>query len=183
MNTKVEDGHSPSVTLSLHSHNHLPLDVHPWLILPVDPMAWGMKNEWVEHDALLSISEEGELAFWIPEDRQVINGLSTLNSGHSGWRCTGKVKTGRRPIRKARCSSAKKTALGKLPSNPVRSDDADSHLPVTPCTSGEELTIWDSKESEFASGLEFSRTYRSALNVMLLEDGYFNSAQSAHKRP
>ncbi|KAJ3916631.1 RAVE protein 1 C terminal-domain-containing protein [Lentinula edodes] len=146
VNTKLEDGHSPSVTLSLHSHNHLPLDVHPCLILPVDPMAWGMKNEWVEHDALLSISEEGELAFWIPEDRQVINGLSTLNSGHSGWRCTGKVKTGRRPIRKARCSSAKKTAL------------------VTPCPSGEELTIWDSKESEFASGLEFSRTYSQSIN-------------------
>ncbi|GAW06008.1 wd repeat protein [Lentinula edodes] len=111
VNTKLEDGHSPSVTLSLHSHNHLPLDVHPCLILPVDPMAWGMKTEWVEHDALLSISEEAVIL-------------------------AGDVPG----------SSAKKTAL------------------VTPCPSGEELTIWDSKESEFASGLEFSRTYSQSIN-------------------
>ncbi|KAJ4485959.1 RAVE protein 1 C terminal-domain-containing protein [Lentinula aciculospora] len=142
----AEDEHSPSVKLSLHSQHHLPLDVHPCLILPVDPMAWGMKNGWVEHDALLSISEEGELAFWIPEDRQITNSLSISNHDQSGWRCTGKVKTGRRHIRKARCSSAKKTAL------------------ITPCSGGEELTIWDSKESEFASGLEFSYAYSQPIN-------------------
>ncbi|KAJ3750593.1 RAVE protein 1 C terminal-domain-containing protein [Lentinula detonsa] len=141
----VEDEHTPSLMLSLHSQRHLPLDVHPCLILPVDPMAWGMKNEWVEHDALLSISEEGELAFWVPEDRQ-ISGSSTSSIDHFGWRCTGKVKTGRRQIRKARCSSAKKTAL------------------ITPGSIGEELTIWDSKESEFASGLEFSYTYSQPIN-------------------
>ena len=30
---------------------------------------------------------------------------------------------------------------------------------VVPLEEGEELTIWDSKESEFASGLEFKRVF------------------------
>lgn len=30
---------------------------------------------------------------------------------------------------------------------------------VVPLEAGEELTIWDSKESEFASGLEFRRVF------------------------
>ncbi|KAJ3966484.1 RAVE protein 1 C terminal-domain-containing protein [Lentinula raphanica] len=140
---KIKGQKSSSVVLSLKSQQHLPTEVHPRWILPVDPMAWGMKNGWVEHDALLSISEEGVLAFWIPEDRQRNNGASTDDQN---WRCTGKVKTGRRQIRRARCSSAKKTAL------------------ITPCSSGEELTIWDSKESEFASGLEFTHTYSEPIN-------------------
>ncbi|KAF9076123.1 RAVE protein 1 C terminal-domain-containing protein [Rhodocollybia butyracea] len=139
---------SSPVMLSLHSHHRLPLDAQPSLIQPVDPMAWGMKNEWVEHDALLSISEEGELAFWVLEEREVVLGILTSPShkDNPGWRCTGKVKTGRQGIRKARCSSAKKTAL------------------ITPCSDGDELTIWDSKESEFASGLEFRCTYSQPIN-------------------
>ncbi|KAE9408257.1 WD repeat-containing protein [Gymnopus androsaceus JB14] len=143
----IGDSTRSSVTLSLHSHSHLPTDGQPILIQPVDPMAWGMKNQWVEHDALLSISEAGELAFWAPEERDVVANVSGASMSSSGWRCTGRVKTGRRGIRKARCSSAKKTAL------------------ITPCPDGEEeLTIWDSKESEFASGLEFRRTYSQPIN-------------------
>ena len=57
----------------------------------------------MEHDVLLSVSEDGELAFWVPE-----------TNGKTGWRCTGKVRTGRTGFRKVRCSSAKKTALSKL---------------------------------------------------------------------
>lgn len=107
---------SPSVTLTLHSHRHLPLDDQPSLIQPVDPMAWGMKNQWVEHDALFSISESGELAFWVPEEGNVgVNGhKGASTSDDSGWRCTGRVKTGRKGIRKAKCSSAKKTALSEF---------------------------------------------------------------------
>lgn len=84
--------------LTLNSHNCLPIP-RPKKILPVDPMAWGLSHPWVAHDVLLSISDCGELAFWVPEDSK------------SHWRCTGKVRTKRTGIKKARCSSAKKTAL------------------------------------------------------------------------
>ena len=53
----------------------------------------------MERDVLLSIGSDGELMFWVPEGRRV------------GWRCTGKVRTGRTNLRMARCSSAKKTVL------------------------------------------------------------------------
>ena len=56
----------------------------------------------MEHDVLLSVSEDGELAFWVPEA-----------NGKTGWRCTRKVRTYRTGFRKVRCSSAKKTALSK----------------------------------------------------------------------
>lgn len=92
----------PNPTLRLHSHNNLPLTQPPKLILPVDPMAWSRERSLEEHDTLLSISEDGELSFWIPEE-----GTS------SGWRCTGKVKTGRKNFALASCSSAKKSVLGE----------------------------------------------------------------------
>ncbi|KAI0082261.1 hypothetical protein K474DRAFT_1742410 [Panus rudis PR-1116 ss-1] len=118
-------------TLSISSTSALPLPSPPLRIMPVDPMAWSNhylnRYQEVEHDALLSISGEGELAFWIP--------LGS-NEGPS-WKCTGAVRTGRVRLTKARCSSAKKSAL------------------VVATDNGEELTIWDSKESEFASGLEY----------------------------
>jgi hypothetical protein len=85
--------------LTLFSHNNLPIPT-PKMILPVDPMAWGLRREWMTHDVLLSVSELGELAFWVPDE-----------SSPPAWRCTGSVKTHRAGISKARCSSAKKTAL------------------------------------------------------------------------
>ncbi|KAJ7783622.1 RAVE protein 1 C terminal-domain-containing protein [Mycena maculata] len=119
--------------LTLHSHNSLPIRT-PKMILPVDPMAWGL-SEWATHDVLLSVSALGELAFWVPD-----------KSAPSEWRCTGAVRTHRAGISRARCSSAKKTAL----------------IAATP--EGEELTIWDSKESEFASGLEFRAIFSDSIN-------------------
>lgn len=99
---RTSDSHLPSSTLTLHSQSCLP-QLSPAcaikMILPVDPMAWGLSSQWTQHDVLLSVSENGELDFWVPEE--------------SGWRCTGKVKTGRAGIRKASCSSAKKTALSE----------------------------------------------------------------------
>ncbi|KAL1738753.1 RAVE protein 1 C terminal-domain-containing protein, partial [Schizophyllum fasciatum] len=132
--------------LSVHCHAALPLPAPPALVRQVDPMAWGLGRAWTgehdvgawtEHDVLLSVSDAGDLAFWVPEA-----------AGTHGWRCTGAVRTGRRGIRKARCSSAKKTAL------------------ITPAGGAgeEELTIWDSHESEFASGLEFRRVFSEAIN-------------------
>ncbi|EIW64094.1 WD repeat-containing protein [Trametes versicolor FP-101664 SS1] len=128
-------GATPS--LSLLSESSLPLPAPPKMILPVDPMAWvgqfgtGTRGAAQAHDVLLSVSEDGELAFWVPE-----GGLG------DPWKCTGIVRTGCKGLSMARCSSAKKSVL------------------VVPTPDGAELTIWDSKESEFALGLE----YRSLLS-------------------
>lgn len=121
--------------LSIHCHAALPLPAPPALVRQVDPMAWGLGHPWMEHDVLLSVSDAGDLNFWVPEAPET-----------HGWRCTGAVRTGRRGITKARCSSAKKTAL------------------IAPTDGGEELTIWDSHESEFASGLEFRRVFSDRIN-------------------
>ena len=81
--------------------NEDPLSV----VIPVDPMAWSdvENGNGREHDSLLSISQEGVIAFWTHE-----------NGGNSFWRCTGTVKTGKSNYRLSSCSSAKKTALGTL---------------------------------------------------------------------
>ena len=106
----------------------------------------------MEHDVLLSVSEDGELAFWVPETNRKI-----------GWRCTGKVRTYRTGFRKVRCSSAKKTALSKLNIKTSSVSDLITlffHIQVVSIPNGDELTIWDSTESEFASGLEYRGEYR-----------------------
>ncbi|CAL1695568.1 unnamed protein product [Somion occarium] len=127
---------SPSLRIS--SYTSLPLDTPPALIMPVDPMAWSgpyLAGTWaMEHDVLLSVTSDGELAFWIP----------TEASEEARWKCTGTVRTGRRGLSIARCSSAKKSAL------------------VVLSPEGQELTIWDSKESEFASGLEYRQLFSSS---------------------
>lgn len=67
-------------------------------------MAWSGEKEWSEHDVLLSVSEEGELAFWMLDE--------SAESAGNPWRCTERVRTGRKGFCRARCSSAKKSALG-----------------------------------------------------------------------
>ncbi|KAI6007216.1 RAVE protein 1 C terminal-domain-containing protein [Pisolithus albus] len=123
---------TPCPALVLHSCHALPLPKRPKLILPVDPMAWSGTTV-SDYDQLLSISDDGELRFWILE-----------HGKPSGWRCTGRVRTGRTKFTNARCSSAKKSVL------------------VTRDAEGQELTIWDSNESEFASGLEHRRIFSAA---------------------
>ncbi|KAK0464982.1 RAVE protein 1 C terminal-domain-containing protein [Desarmillaria tabescens] len=139
-----------STTLFLHSHGPLPLSSPPAMIVPVDPMAWGLDHPWMKHDVLLSVSDVGELGFWVPQENGPEGASAGLNgrenSTASTWVCTGKVRTGRKAIKRAKCSSAKKTAL------------------IVPCSEGEELTIWDSKESEFASGLEYRRVFSEPIN-------------------
>ncbi|KAH6916877.1 WD repeat-containing protein [Coprinopsis sp. MPI-PUGE-AT-0042] len=118
---------TPNPHLFLVSRGQLPVSAPLRFIQPVDPMAWGSnKREWTTHDALLSVTLEGELAFWAPE-----------SSNGSSWKCTGRIKTERSGFKKAKCSSMKKTALV------VEKDDAV------------ELTIWDSTVSEFSTGLEY----------------------------
>lgn len=72
-----------------------------------------------EHDVLLSISEDGELAFWVPQDDILANGVGSCYNDDTdvsvgGWRCTGRVRTGRRGLARAACSSAKKSVLGAV---------------------------------------------------------------------
>lgn len=105
-------------TLSLVSVDQLPLPTLPWKILAVDPMAWTSAHTWVEHDVLLSVSQEGELSFWIPDESKHRHQAVAVSSGQNGrsgpsWRCTGKVKSGRQNLVTARCSSARKTALSE----------------------------------------------------------------------
>ncbi|KAI9445323.1 RAVE protein 1 C terminal-domain-containing protein [Lactarius indigo] len=125
-------------SLSVISQTALPLPLPVAFILPVDPMGWISSRDTagMERDVLLSVGRDGELMFWVPDG----NG--------TGWRRTGKLRTGRTSIRMARCSSAKKTIL------------------IVPRADGEEeLTIWDSKESEFSSGLEYAKILGSSERV------------------
>jgi hypothetical protein len=75
----------------------------PAFILPVDPMGWSFApaNSQESHDSLLSISQSGVLAFW------------TITAD-GDWRATGRVHTHKRSIKLAKCSTAKKSALGGL---------------------------------------------------------------------
>lgn len=78
-------------------------------------MAWSsrQKNEWdsSKRDVLLSVSDEGVLAFWILTEGNGAD-LSSKNTNSAEWRCTQTVRTGRKGFRLASCSSAKKSALG-----------------------------------------------------------------------
>ncbi|TFK56949.1 hypothetical protein OE88DRAFT_1743465 [Heliocybe sulcata] len=133
----IHVSYSPHPSLIMHSHSSLPLSSSLSMIIPVDPMAWSGRHGSAGkagHDVLLSIDDKGELAFWVFDE----------GDKSMGWRCTGNVRTGRTGIRMARCSSAKKSAL------------------VVPGPEGEELTIWDSKESEFSSGLEYRQVLKIA---------------------
>ncbi|KAI0348528.1 hypothetical protein BDW22DRAFT_1350758 [Trametopsis cervina] len=123
------DSEAAQMELSIHSESSLPLDMKPTMIVPVDPMGWSgtyAVQPQNGHDDLVSVSADGELAFWRVD----------LGTSETGWKCTGKVRTQRKKITMAACSSAKKTVL------------------VCPLDVGQELTIWDSTESDFASGLE-----------------------------
>ncbi|KAG9095999.1 regulator of (H+)-ATPase in vacuolar membrane [Ceratobasidium sp. UAMH 11750] len=105
------------------------------LILPVDPMGWSFtpQESPEPHDSLLTISKTGVLAFWT---------VSTDGQ----WRATGQVHTQREGIKLAKCSTAKKSALV-----------------VGVGRNKEELTVWDHKESEFSSGLEYSRIFEEPI--------------------
>jgi hypothetical protein len=101
-------------------------------IIPVDPMGWtdlynpGTRaSNQSQLDALLSVSEDGELVFWAAEGqrspsssrsdsptkaKEEIDPISKPN--HSFWKRTGTVRTCHKGIRIAACSSAKKSVLG-----------------------------------------------------------------------
>lgn len=123
-------------SLELTSVTRLPLSDHepPNLefIVPVDPMGWtdlyhpGTRpSNQPQADALLSVNQDGKLVFWAPEDqpspsssrpdsrlkaREEIDPIPKPNQ--SLWKCTGTVRTGRKGLRIAACSSTKKSVLG-----------------------------------------------------------------------
>ena len=107
-------------------------------IIPVDPMGWtdlyktGTRTAEAQVDALLSVSEEGELVFWAPECQP--SPSSSRSDSPSGgkegvdpipesnrplWKCTGTVRTGRKNLRIAACSSTKKSVLGIFKYRPL----------------------------------------------------------------
>lgn len=92
---QIHAKHPPNPSLTIHSTTSLPGHVRPSLIVPVDPMVWNRTAS----ELIVSISKEGDLDFWAEE------------SSH-GWKATGRVRTGKKNIYRARCSSAKKTVLG-----------------------------------------------------------------------
>lgn len=106
----VPSGSPERNSLILYSNTVLPLPTSPRLVLPVDTMAWSAHSFSAQNDVLVSISSDGELAFWIPEAESP----STPEGDRGKWRCTGSVHTGRKDIRMARCSSAKKTVVGTV---------------------------------------------------------------------
>ncbi|EJD52247.1 hypothetical protein AURDEDRAFT_159101 [Auricularia subglabra TFB-10046 SS5] len=125
-------------TLALYSPpTRLGSGAPPRMVLPVDPMVAETPR-----DVLLSVGEDGELAFW--------NWVESAGE----WRTTSAgVQTGRTGVRVARCSSMRKTVLV------VPAEDG----------SGEELTIWDSKVSEFSYGLEFRRVFEAGETISDLD--------------
>ncbi|WVQ94063.1 hypothetical protein IAU59_001141 [Kwoniella sp. CBS 9459] len=157
----------------LLSHYRLPTDTahpneSPRMIMPVDPMGWHQSViDWTTdtclQDMVLTISNDGDLEFWIPRIGSHLAGdhasakkgaadmaCHALENGSSAdsndpWIKTGVVKTDRRNVIAARCSSRKKTALGAL---------------VCELPDGRhEMTIWDSKVSEFSIGLELTHIF------------------------
>jgi len=123
-------------SLELTSVTRLPLGDHEYpnlkFIVPVDPMGWtdlyhpGTRplNQ-AQADALLSVNQDGELAFWAPDDqpspsssrpdsrskaKEEVYPIPKPNQ--SFWKRTGTVRTGRKGLRIAACSSTKKTVLG-----------------------------------------------------------------------
>ncbi|KAG8923955.1 regulator of (H+)-ATPase in vacuolar membrane [Tulasnella sp. 418] len=146
------EGDVPKLSLTVQLTEPLPVDVPPDFIMPVDPMMWTLPGtEKIQtvadttRDAFVSLSPTGELAFWAATGlRHAVQ--NTRKPVFGGWKCTGRVHTDRKGISIAQCSSAKKTVL------------------VVPTDQGQEVTIWDSIESEFSSGLEYRHLYSERLN-------------------
>lgn len=162
----------PSVKLL--SHYVLPVEGgEPHLIRPVDPMGWHQstvdwKNNVPLQDMILTVSKSGVLEFWSPElghhyegekphsERAGVHDANHPMDADLPWRRTGVVRTGRETPSTARCSSRKKTVLGRFLAYPAES------LLTSVCTAkdgSQEMTIWDSNVSEFSTGLELTHTF------------------------
>ncbi|KAK8845415.1 hypothetical protein IAR55_006128 [Kwoniella newhampshirensis] len=151
----------------------------PRMILPVDPMGWHQSTiDWTTdtplQDMILTVSNDGDLEFWTPKIGQhlasateELKGLDLKHgdmacemNGHAHqhrpvdepWTRTGVVRTERRNLINARCSSRKKTVLiCELPDG------------------RHEMTIWDSNVSEFSTGLELTHIFAPGETILDLD--------------
>ncbi|WWC58046.1 uncharacterized protein I303_100581 [Kwoniella dejecticola CBS 10117] len=165
--------------IQLVSHYRLPLDSQheegiPKMILPVDPMGWHQSViDWTTdtplQDMILTISSDGDLEFWTPRigghlagqrlddkvkygDIACNHGDAEIGRGDEAWIKTGTVRTDRQNVVMARCSSRKKTVL-------VCELEDGRH----------EMTIWDSKVSEFSTGLELTHIFDQGEKIQDLD--------------
>jgi hypothetical protein len=146
----------------INSTSRPPENVKPVAILPFDPMEWAVR----EKEILLSADEDGWLQFWVPDvqlDSNERGRRRQQTRKNSVWRYTGSVNSRRKGLIKARCSSTKKTVLGT--SSGFYNALPLKRRPVVRTSNGDEVSIWHSKESEFSSGLEWSRTFESVRQV------------------
>lgn len=118
----------PIVTLI--SHSVLPVEdgQKPRFIVPVDPMGWHSSTvDWESdtplQDMVVTVSESGVLEFWRPRLGQHLPGhrrgtvygdmANHAPSVNAAWTRTGVVRTEKKNVIRARCSSRKKTVLGE----------------------------------------------------------------------
>lgn len=109
-------------------------------------------------DMVVTVTEEGVIEFWTPRLGQHLVGHRRRkvdgSDPNAAWSRSSTVRTNRRNVCNARCSSRKKTVLGK----PFHTKTS-SHA-VCDQSNGEcEMTIWDSNVSEFSTGLEFEWSF------------------------
>lgn len=106
-------------TASLVSTFQLPSEEHgaePAFVLPVDPMGWHQSViDWRTksplQELLVVVSKDGVLSYWTPR-LEMTTGVENTG-GKEPWTRTGLVRTGKKDVVLARCSSRKKTALGE----------------------------------------------------------------------
>ncbi len=134
----------------------------PALVLPVDPMGWHTSTvEWEDHAALqdmvLTISQSGDLEFWMPKTQ---NDESSGGAPHLGesWARTGLVHSGKSSVVLARCSARKKTALGEC----VLSEQGAGIL-MYPSTL---QSIKSCPPRSSASGTHSSPSFRPVLSIL-----------------
>jgi hypothetical protein len=120
-------GDQPDIILI--SHSRLPVELadncaKPHLILPVDPMGWHQSVvDWTTNtpaqDMVLSVTQDGVLEFWRPKLGLTVQSKGNKDGADVAWTRSGIVRTGKKNILRARCSSRKKTVLGKSCCSPA----------------------------------------------------------------
>lgn len=111
--------------MTLISNSTLPIDGGgtPRFVLPVDPMGWHQSTvDWETdtplQDMVVTVTDEGVIEFWTPKLGQHLTGQRRSkvdgNDPNAAWARSSVVRTERKNVVKARCSSRKKTVLGRL---------------------------------------------------------------------
>jgi hypothetical protein len=121
------EGYTPTARLMSRSplvSHHTPREngptADPAFVLPVDPMGWHTSTvDWKNHtalqDVILTISQQGDLEFWMPTTETDPETSDQSPRLGRSWTRTGHVHSGKSNLVKARCSARKKTVLGEFP--------------------------------------------------------------------